>query len=92
MSTTTILYIGATWCKTCHQIQPAIADLCKKFQVTLTCKDLDEDCTEEEREDVRKVPTVYIRKDDAPVVKYDSNQIASVQSWLQEHVVLESDF
>lgn len=89
---TTILYIGAKWCKTCHQIQPKIEDLCKKFQVPLETKDLDENCTEEEREDVGKVPTVYIRKDGNPVAKYDVKQVESTQSWLQNNVRLEDEF
>ena len=84
-----VLYVGATWCKTCKTILPQIEDLCKKFQVSLKKKDLDEDCTDEEKETIRKVPTIFLYANDK-VTKYDQHQVASVESWLQSTIGLPS--
>ena len=86
-----IEYIGATWCKSCKTIKPLLESLAKRFQVTIVIKDLDEDCTEEERAEITKVPTVIMKKDGNPVATYNVNQVQSVDTWLQENVAIKSD-
>ena len=89
--TYSITYVGAKWCKTCVTIKPKIEELCKKFQISLDIKDLEEDCTEAEQNDIAKVPTIYVSKNDQHIAKYDVNQVNSVESLLKETVVLVND-
>ena len=86
-----VTYIGAKWCKTCGTIQQQIEDLCKRFQVTMCIKDLDEDCDEEEKNDITKVPTIYITKGDQSIAKYDVNQVKSVEELFQQSTLLSND-
>jgi len=86
-----ITYIGAKWCKSCKVIQPQIEELAKKYGVPV--KHLDYDMMEEEdQKDVGKVPTVYLYKNNVKNAKYDSNQVASVDKWLQENVTMDAEF
>jgi thiol-disulfide isomerase/thioredoxin len=86
-----IEYIGATWCTSCKTIKPLLESLAKRFQVKIVIKDLDEDCTEEERAEITKVPTVIMKKDGNPVATYNVNQVQSVDTWLKENVAITSD-
>ena len=86
-----IVYIGATWCKTCKVIKPKLEELAKRFQVEFIAKDLDEDFTEEEKGEITKVPTVRMLKDKSIVDTYNINQVESVTSWLTANVQIASD-
>jgi thiol-disulfide isomerase/thioredoxin len=87
-----ITYIGAKWCKACKIVQPQIEDLAKKYGVPVKHIDYDE-MEEEEQKDVGKVPTVYLYKNGKQDAKYESNQVVSVNTWLQTNVLLsEGDF
>ena len=85
-----IHYIGAKWCSTCKTIQPQLEELCKKFQVPIHIKDLDEDLTEKEVAEIKKVPTVQIMKDAEILQVYDMKQVESVSLWLQQHSMFEN--
>lgn len=89
-----ITYVGASWCKTCKDILPKSETLAKRFQVPLTVRDLDVDLSEEEKEDILRVPTLNIFQDGTRVATYNVNQIASLEAWLQSNVKMEpiSDF
>lgn len=86
-----IVYIGATWCKTCKVIKPALEELAKRFQVEFIVKDLDEDFTEEEKSEITKVPTVRLLKGEHVVDTYNMNQVESVTNWLKTNVKVVSD-
>jgi len=86
-----VTYIGATWCKTCKTIKPQIEATCKKFKIPLEVKDYDEDCTEEDKTEIKKVPTIRIRKADTIVATYDINQVESTELWLRANVSLEKE-
>jgi thiol-disulfide isomerase/thioredoxin len=82
-----IQYIGATWCTSCKVIQPKIDDLSKKFAVPLTVHDLEE-LPQEEQDTIVRVPTIRIYKDATILHVYDKNQVASVESWLKETILV----
>lgn len=86
-----ITYIGAKWCSTCKTIKPKLEEICKKFQIPIQIKDVDEDCTEQETAEIKKVPTVQIRTDAEIVQVYDVKQVESVEAWLKEHASLAED-
>jgi len=85
-----VTYIGATWCKICTKVKPAVEELAQLFSVQLQIQDLD-DLSEEEKEDVMKVPTVRIHKDGVQVALYSTNQAESLETWLRTHVPLTTD-
>lgn len=84
-----IQYIGASWCKTCKVILPKTEELARRFQVPFVVRDLDEDLSEEEKEDILKVPTLLIFQDGRRVGKYDTNQVLSLESWLQSNTKIQ---
>lgn len=81
-----VVYIGATWCKTCKVIKPEITELCRKFNVSLKTLDLDEDLEESEQATIRKVPTIRILKDGKLVETFDVNQTKSTEMYLSMNV------
>ena len=87
----TIHYIGATWCSTCKTIKPKTEELAKRFSVSLLVKDLDADLADEEKETVTKVPTIRICEGDRQIVELNTNQVASLESWLQGNVRMTVD-
>ena len=87
----TIHYIGATWCSTCKTIKPKTEELAKRFSVPLLVKDLDADLADEEKETVTKVPTIRIFEGDRQIVELNTNQVASLESWLQGNVRMTVD-
>lgn len=87
----TIHYIGATWCSTCKTIKPKTEELAKRFSVSLLVKDLDADLADEEKETVTKVPTIRIFEGDRQIVELNTNQVASLESWLQGNVRMTVD-
>ncbi len=86
-----ILYIGASWCAPCRTVKPLIQDLAKKFGIPLILQDYDE-MEEEEREKVRKLPTVRIMSD--TIVEITSNHVDTLDIWLRKNVrvIAEEDF
>ena len=91
MSSYTILYIGAAWCKTCKEIKPATESLATQFGVPLTTKDYDDDLDEAEQAKISKVPTIRILDSGAKqVAEWNVNQVASLREWLTTHVHISS--
>ena len=84
-----IVYIGAKWCSTCRVIKPKTEELAKKFQVDLVCVDLDEDTTvltTEDKDSIRKVPTLRVYKDNILNAEFNTKQAESLEIWLQNNV------
>jgi thioredoxin-like negative regulator of GroEL len=95
MSSYTILYIGAAWCKTCKEIKPATESLAAQFAVPLTIKDYDEDLDETEQASIKKVPTIRILAATGnQIAEWNVNQVASLREWLTSniHVGSTDDF
>lgn len=95
MSSYTILYIGAAWCKTCKEIKPATESLAAQFAVPLTLKDYDDDLDETEQATIKKVPTIrIIAAAGTQVAEWNVNQVASLREWLTSniHVGSTDDF
>ena len=91
MSTTTVVYIGASWCGTCKLIKPATEELARRFSVPLIIKDYDEDLTDDEKDTIKKVPTLRVLDDKgACIAQWDVNQVASLTTWLETHALLVS--
>jgi thiol-disulfide isomerase/thioredoxin len=86
-----ITYIGAKWCSICKTIKPQLEEICKKFQIPIEIKDLDEDCTEQEIAEIKKVPTVQIRTNAEIVQVYNVKQVESVETWLKANATLVED-
>ena len=87
---THIVYIGASWCKTCKVIQPATEELAKRFQVPLICLDID-DLSEADKEAITKVPTLHIFQNGTKVAEFNEKQIDSLTSWLGKNIALTTD-
>jgi thioredoxin-like negative regulator of GroEL len=94
MSSYTILYIGAAWCKTCKEIKPATESLAAQFAVPLTIKDYDDDLDETEQAAIKKVPTIRVFSKETQVAEWNVNQVASLREWLTSniHVGSTDDF
>lgn len=95
MSAYTILYIGASWCKTCKEIKPATELLAQQFATPLTIKDYDDDLEEDEKAAITKVPTLRILDASGKqVTEWNVNQVASLREWLTSniHVGSTDDF
>ena len=95
MSSYTILYIGAAWCKTCKEIKPATESLAAQFAVPLTIKDYDDDLDESEQATIKKVPTIRITNAaGTQIAEWNVNQVASLREWLTSniHVGSTDDF
>jgi len=86
-----IQYIGAKWCSTCKTIKPATEALAKRFAISLRCFDLDEDLTEDEKDTIKKVPTLRIFKDGRQVEEYNTNQVKSLEAYLATNVILRTE-
>lgn len=87
---TSIHYIGASWCGTCKVIKPKTEELAKKYSVSLTCFDFDNDLDEEEQAKVSKVPTLRIFKETEQVAEFNVKQVESLEKWLQTNVALNT--
>lgn len=91
----TILYIGASWCKTCKEIKPATESLATQFNVPLTIKDYDDDLDDTEQSLIKKVPTLRILDTKGTcIAEWNMNQVASLREWLTSniHVGSTDDF
>ena len=87
----TIHYIGATWCSTCKVIKPATEALAQRFAVPLVLKDFDADLTEEEKDAIKKVPTIRIFEENKQIVEWNVNQVKSLEEWLQTNVKMTTE-
>lgn len=83
-----IVYIGASWCGTCKTIGPATEALCQKFGVALKKLDYDRDLEEDEKDEVKKVPTLRAFVGGAQVAEWNQNQVLSLEVWLGRNVSL----
>jgi thioredoxin-like negative regulator of GroEL len=83
-----IVYIGAAWCGTCKTIKPAIVELSRRFSVKVKLLDYDIDLEPEAQEEIKKVPTIKITRDGRKVAEFDTNQVASTESWLAANMKL----
>ena len=79
-----ILYIGATWCGPCKTAKPLVEQLAKSFHLPLTLKDLDTDLTEEEREPIKKVPTIRLLEGNKVIQEW--NQYKALEEWVKANV------
>jgi len=86
-----INYIGAKWCSTCKIIKPATEELAKRFSVPLLCFDFDEDLTDDEKDYIKKVPTIRILKNKVQVAEFNVNQVKSLETYLQANVTMTTD-
>lgn len=86
-----IHYIGATWCSTCKVIKPSTEALAKRFGVPLVIKDFDEDLSEEEKDTIRKVPTIRIVEQGAQIMEWNVHQVQSLEGWLQTNITMTMD-
>lgn len=86
----TLTYIGATWCKTCKDIKPAVEALTQRYSVPMNTLDYDEDLDDEEKEAIRKVPTLRITRGAGgeQVAEFTVRQVDSLREWLEEHISL----
>jgi len=88
-----IVYIGAHWCAPCRVIKPQIAELCKKFNVSLKALDFDDDLNDDERETIHKVPTIRIYSKNVKAAEFNTAQVANTEAWLRAHIKLDdADF
>ncbi len=95
MSSYTILYIGASWCKTCKEIKPATESLASQFSTPLSIMDYDDDLDETEQATIKKVPTLRILDaTGTQIMEWNMNQVASLKEWLTTniHVGSADDF
>lgn len=83
-------YIGATWCKVCVKVKPEIERLAKEYDVTVKLMDVDED----QLEDIKKVPTVRLYKDDVLVNEIVTEHVKGLtkELALTKGVKLDEDF
>jgi thiol-disulfide isomerase/thioredoxin len=89
----TLTYIGATWCKTCKDIKPAVEALVQRYAVPMNVLDYDEDLNDEEKETIRKVPTLRITRGGGSssgeqVAEFTVRQVDSLREWLAENIAL----
>jgi thiol-disulfide isomerase/thioredoxin len=101
-----IIYIGASWCKTCKEIKPATESLATQFSIPLTILDYDADLDESEQAAIKKVPTIRITstigmqegqgeqtketKETKEVAEWNVNQVASLREWLISNIHVSS--
>jgi thiol-disulfide isomerase/thioredoxin len=83
-------YIGATWCKVCHTVLPEIQKLLNLYDISLKTYDVDVD----KIEDVSKVPTVRLYKDDVLMKTITTEHVKTLRTELAltQSVKLDADF
>jgi thiol-disulfide isomerase/thioredoxin len=55
-----IEYIGAAWCAPCKVVKPVVGEMAHRFGVPAVFLDYDEDLEEEQRDAVKKLPTIRV--------------------------------
>jgi hypothetical protein len=83
-------YIGATWCKVCVTVKPEIEKLAKNYDIAVKLMDVDDD----NLEDIKKVPTVRLYKDDILVKEFVTDHVKALtkELALTKSVELDKDF
>jgi thiol-disulfide isomerase/thioredoxin len=83
-------YIGATWCKVCKIVFPELERLLKEYSIPLKTFDVDLD----NLEDIKKVPTVRLFKDDSLVKEIVTEHVKTLKNELAltKGVELDKDF
>jgi thiol-disulfide isomerase/thioredoxin len=84
-TTTTLVYIGASWCAPCKTVKPLAEVLAHKFGVPITFLDYDE-MEEAEKDDVKKLPTIRILQDDTVVQTIITAHADMLEMWLRANV------
>ena len=54
-------------------------------------KDFDEDLSEEEKDTIRKVPTIRIVEQGAQIMEWNVHQVQSLEGWLQTNITMTMD-
>ncbi len=90
MSNMSIQYIGATWCGPCKTVKPLVSVLAHKFSISATFLDYDE-MEEEEKADVKKLPTIRILQEGGVVLEITTNHADTLELWLRKHVRVNGD-
>lgn len=54
-------------------------------------KDFDEDLSEEEKDTIRKVPTIRIVEETKQIVEWNMQQVQSLEGWLQTNITMSVD-
>ena len=54
-------------------------------------KDFDEDLSEEEKDTIRKVPTIRIVEETKQIIEWNVHQVQSLEGWLQTNIRLNVD-
>jgi len=94
-SITRIDYIGASWCKVCTIVKPAVVQIAKDFGVELVLLDAD---TLDEADAVSKVPTLRVYKNTGTgpteVVQIVTAHLEALKNILTAHakVVISDEF
>jgi len=89
-----IEYYGATWCKVCVTVKPALEKLASDFDVNFRNYDIDELEGDTRVENIKKVPTVRIYKDNELVQEIVTAHESAVKNTLAsvKKVSLTDDF
>ena len=87
-------YYGATWCKVCVTVKPAMQKLAADFGVQFMDYDIDELEGDERVATITKVPTVRIYQDGALIDTIVTKHMDAVKALLSKSgkVVLTDDF
>ena len=83
-------YIGATWCKVCITVKPEVEKLAKEYDINVKLMDVDND----QLDDIKKVPTVRLYKDNVLVKEIITEHVKSLtkELALTKKVELDKDF
>jgi thiol-disulfide isomerase/thioredoxin len=87
-------YYGATWCKVCVEIKPALEKICSSFGVNFVQYDIDELEGDERVADITKVPTVRVYQDNKLIETITTKHVDAINSTLSKHkkITLTDDF
>ncbi len=87
-------YYGATWCKVCVEIKPALSKLCSDLGIPFIEYDIDDWEGDERVADIKKVPTVRVYRNDMKIDEITTNHINAMKTVLSKFktVVLTDDF
>lgn len=87
-------YYGATWCKVCVEIKPALSKLCSDLGIPFIEYDIDDWEGDERVADIKKVPTVRVYRNDMKIDEITTNHVNSIKTVLSKFktVVLTDDF
>ena len=86
-----IVYIGATWCTSCKVMKPSVEVWADCYNLPLRTLDYDNDLSDEEREQITKVPTIRIldTTTSATVATFNVNHIVQLKDWLKNNVNID---